>query len=158
MRRAAKLEWTAKYQDLENPASGGLLRRVRRKVERPRLVFLLEPPWDATTLAACFAKTSTVGGESRIEGTTLPAPAVAPMPYPLAFIADDPNHKSIYFVMAVPALTLAEAVDLSLDGIAGLPLVFDPIEAIKTTDAGYPYTPTVPYYQVCRWSNVTLVS
>lgn len=156
VRRAARLVPIGRYQDIEDPANGALLGVAPRKVERVRLGFLLEPPWDDTTLAKAYTQTSTQNGQTRLEGAVIPRARVQTMGAQLAFIADDPNHKSVLFKIAVPRLSLQEAIELSLDGPGWMPVVFDPLSAIDTGDAGYPYVPTKPPWQVCRWADMSL--
>ena len=162
VRAAAKIEWIGRYQDIIDPASGQFRRRIRRQPERPRIAFLLEPPWDANALAQAFNQTSGASlasqypQESRLEGGVIPVAQVASLGAPIALIPFDLRQQAVLFTYPVPALTFLEATEFSNENGAYLPFVFDPAEAINSTDAGFPYTPTKPFWQVARWENITL--
>lgn len=157
VRRAASVAWLTREQEVLDPGNGSLKAVRRRGQERARLFWIVEPPWDSRVLAKLYSSTSSTSGFQRVEGRSAMVPDVAPLA-PVAFIADDPTGLSVYFVMPIPRLTAAQAAALTIDDHAFLPIVFDAGAGISTSDAGYPTTPSVPFYQVCPWADVTLVS
>lgn len=151
VRRAAKMQLLTREQEIQDPANGNLLGVVPRANERVRLAYLLEPPWDSNVIPKAFAG----GSGSNFDGTVVPRARIAPLSSPLAFVADDPTGFSWYAKIVIPRLVL-DPVEASLQGPATISLVFDVIAAIDTGDAGYPYTPTKPFFQVRPWSEITI--
>lgn len=157
IKRHARLRFLAEYQDVRDPASGGLQYVARRKIEQPRLIFMLDPPWDVDVLPLTFNSTAsgTVQSpeEAGIVGSVIPKGRLK-TGAGLLFVADDMRHLSVYFRLFVSRLSFDDASDLGPRRGAPLPLIFDPIQCIDSTDSGYPYLPTKSPWSVRRLENM----
>lgn len=162
---AVDLELDVAYQEIRDPASGALAKVIRRRVEVPRLIFLLAgPSWDEDTLAAVLTQTRSAANltikkpaETRLEGTVIPYPVAAWEP--ILFSSIDPRGKSVYFRRPVGRLQLGRAVAFARDRKAGLPLVFDPTPnstGVQVTASTAATPVSSPYWQIARLENVTL--
>lgn len=163
VRRDCDIRWLTEYQDVRDPMSGALLKRIRRSIEIPYMRFLLELPFDQNALNAAFNASTPAGSltfsppETRINGSVIPQAVVSALASqaPLALIADDPRLPSVYFLMAIPKL-VEDVSRFSMSDKALLVVDFEPIPTADTGDPGYPYVGSKPWFQIGRFENVVL--
>ena len=166
IRRDAEVHWLTDYQDIRDPMSGALLKRIRRSIEIPVVRFLLECPWDQNVLDAGFNDTAPAANlafpqppETQIQGSVVPAALVAALggatPVSFALVADDTRQPSVYFLMTLPRI-VADVTAFHPRKIASLVVDFEPIPTSDTGDPLYPYVGSKPWFQVSRWENVVL--
>lgn len=147
-----ELDWLAKYEDVDDPASGVHVETECLDVEVPRIHVLIQgPSWDEDVIAAACTKT-TAGRvaspvERRIEGTLIPRALISAW-NPILFAPDDPNHKAVLFRRPEARLSLRKSVAFAQRLGAGLPIVFLP-----TPDDAWA---TTPYWQIARMENLSL--
>lgn len=167
VRRDVEVPWLTEYQDVRDPMSGALLKRIRRSIEIPVVRFLLEVPWDQNVLSAGLNVTAAASSltyaqppEQQIQASVVPVAVVSVLggnatPKALALVSDDPRLPSVYFLMVIPKI-VADVTHFHPRKIASLVVDFEPIPTVDTGDPLYPYVGVKPWVQIGRWENMVL--
>jgi hypothetical protein len=159
------LEWDVAYQEIRDPLCGALSKLVRRRIEVPRLAFLLAgPAWDEDVIAAILTQTRAAANltvkkpaETRLEGSVIPYPVAAWNP--ILFSPLDPRGKAVYFRRPIGRIRLGSATAFAQDRKAGFPLVFDPTPnstGVQVSLSPATSYPSSPYWQIARLENLVL--